>query len=83
MPWMRTLAAPSDGDVACSQDDRDGRRGDVLVLDPPEQIERVGDPFDRDDAIEGIEREVPLKRGSIGRHAEAILTRVPGIIACR
>ena len=72
-----------DCDVAGRQDGRDCRRGDMLVLHPPEQIERVGDPLNRNDAIDGIEREIPAIRGSIGRHTRAILARVPVIIACR
>ena len=63
-----------DGDVAGRQNSRNRRRGNVLVLYPPKQVQRVGDPLDRDDAIEGIEREVPANPGSIRRHADGILT---------
>jgi len=57
-----------DGDIARREDDRHGRRRDVLVLHPPEQIQRVGDPFHRDNAVEGIEEEVTSNRTSIRRH---------------
>ena len=57
------------GEVARREDCRHCRRRDVLVLHPPEQVQGIRDPLDRDGTIDGIQREVAVKRGSIGRHA--------------
>jgi hypothetical protein len=40
----------------------------VLLLYPPEQVQAVHDAFDRDDVVDGVEREVSAKTGSIRRH---------------
>lgn len=69
-----------DRDIARRENGGDGRRRDVLVLHPPEQIQRVGDPFDRDNPVEGIERQVATNPGSIRRHASIITARDPGMI---
>jgi hypothetical protein len=52
---------------AASRDCDDGH-GHVLLLYPPEQVQAVHDAFDRDDVVDGVEREVSAKTRSIRGH---------------
>src|SRR5262249_16064344 len=54
--------------VAQGEDRRNGRRGDVLLLYPPEQIQAVHESFEAGDSIRKVEGDVSTKRAStIGR----------------
>jgi hypothetical protein len=61
-----------DREIAGREKDCDGRHGDVLLLYPPEQVQAVHDAFDRDNVVEGVEREVSAKTGSIRGHGERV-----------
>ena len=57
-----------DREIAGREKGGDDRHGDVLLLYPPEQVQAVHDAFDRDDVVDGVEREVSAKTGSIRGH---------------
>src|ERR1044071_8357677 len=47
----------------------------MLVLDPPEEIEAVHQPFEAGDLVREVEREVPTVAASIRRHGPVYSSR--------
>jgi hypothetical protein len=64
-----------DREIAGREKGGDDGHGDVLLLYPPEQVQAVHDAFDRDDVVDGVEREVSAKTGSIRGHVSRVSDR--------
>jgi hypothetical protein len=55
-------------ELTCRENRSHDRGGNVLFLDPPQEIEAVHHALDRGDPVRQVENQVSVEPGSIRRH---------------